>query len=415
MKMKQIFLVLILLNLHKVNGQEFDSSPQGTPINYAQQDVIYSKILNESRKVNIYLPDNFKKSSNLQTYPVLLLLEDEFFFMVAGVVKHLSSVERMPETIVVSILDMSYIPTVYTNGSTFWPSQQLSDENPDPFTRHLKEELFPYLQANYRANNFKMIMGLSSTSIYTLHTFVKEPELFNVHIAIAAGDILGMGYKEGEKFINLISTEVDSLPERKRYLYVTSADSDGTYPEIKENLYELDRILTPFRSDKFKFISKIFPNEGHYDVALPALLEALNLVFPHEEWSARYRDMVSESGNALNNIDQYFKRLSDKYCFAILPRAERWNSVNRLSWVGPYLIRQGRISEGIEIIERWVEYRPKSALALGELAAAHEAKGDLQKAMEIMTQAYNLSKELGQNSESYFDQMEKLRTRINKK
>src|SRR5690606_9845154 len=262
MKVKVIWITVILLLLQKkVAGQEPTPSLQNvsSPLSCAQQDAIHSKILGERRKFNIHLPESFYKASDEHTYPVLILLEDEFFYMVSGVVKHLSSVERMPETIVVSILDMSYMPTVYTNGSTFWPTEQLSDENPDPFTRHLKDELFPYLKANYRANNFRMIMGLSPTSIYAFHTFVKEPELFNAHIAIAAGDMLGMGYEEGERFIDLLSNEVKSFPHKKRYLYVTSSDSDGgsESPEIKENLEELNRVLTTYRSENFKFISKI--------------------------------------------------------------------------------------------------------------------------------------------------------------
>jgi predicted alpha/beta superfamily hydrolase len=417
MKISKFLITVILLFLQdKVAGQELRPSLENTsaPLNYAQQDIIHSEILGKKRKFNIHLPESFHKASNEHTYPVLILLEDEFFYMVSGVVKHLSSVERMPETIVVSILEMSYMPTVYTNGSTFWPMKQLSDENPDPFTKHLKEELFPYLKATYRANDFRMIMGLSSTSIYTFHTFVKEPDLFDAHIAIAAGDILGMGYKEGETLIDLVSDEVKNTPNKKRYLYVTSPDSDGGdgSPEIKENIEELNGILSTYRSEKFKFISRIFPNEGHYDVALPALLEALDLIFPKHDWSARYRDIVGTSGDAMKDIDTYYQELSAKYGFTILPRAERWNSVNRLSWIGPYLLRQGRIQEGIEIIERWTAYRPKSPSALEELAKAYETANELEKALSTITMAYDLLKDLGiQNSQHYL-QLEELKVKI---
>lgn len=417
MKASKLIGAIVLLFLQgKVAGQELSST--SIPLNYAQQDAFHSKVLGKERKFNIYLPESFHEASAEHTYPVLILLEDEFFHMVSGVVRHLSSVERMPETIVVSILEMSYMPTVYTNGSTFWPMKQLSDEDPDPFTKHLKEELFPYLKASYRANDFRMIMGLSPTSVYTFHTFVKEPGLFNVHIAIAAGDMLGMGYEEGERFIDLLSNEVQNTPDKKRYLYVTSPDSDaGSHsPEIKENIEELNRILGNYRSENFAFVSRVFPNEGHYDVALPALLEALDLIFPKDDWSARYRDMVSAPGNALENIDAYYQELSAKYGFAVLPRAERWNSVNRLSWIGPYLLRQGRTAEGIEILERRAAYRPKSTSALEELAQAYQAANELEKALATITRAYNLSKELGsQNSQHYLVQLEALKKEINGK
>ncbi|UGU14891.1 hypothetical protein LS482_14465 [Sinomicrobium kalidii] len=420
MKFKYIFLILILTHCLSLSGQEQNSLQQlraSIPLSYAQQDSIYSEILDESRKINIYLPESFHEASEEHQYPVLVLLEDEFFYMTSGVVKHLSSVERMPETIVVSILDMSYIPTVYTNGSTFWPAEKLSDENPGPFTKHLKEELFPYLESNYRANDFRMIIGLSWTSVYALHTFVKEPGLFDAHIAVAAGDILGMGYDAGERFIDLIAGEVKNHPGRKNYLYITSSDGDGggNSPEIGEHLVELDRILSPLESENFQYVSKLFPNEGHYDVALPALIEALGMIFPKEEWFARYRDMVNKPGNAIDNIDKYYERLSKKYGFRILPRAERWNSVNRLSWIGPYLIRQGRVAEGIEIIERWVELRPNSPLALNELAKAYENSNRIEKAIVTLSKAYELSCQLKlPGSEQYLNHLEKLKTNANK-
>lgn len=416
MKFSYLILGFISLNLTTALSQVSEQQ-QAISLRSTYRDSFYSDALNENREINIYLPESVHEASDDHTYPVLVLLEDEFFHMVSGVVKHLSSVERMPETIVVSILDMSYIPKVYTNGSTFWRTDVLSDENPDPFTKHLEAELFPFLKTKYRANDFRIIMGLSPTSLYTLHTFVKEPELFDAHIAIAAGDMLGMGYNPGERFIDLIADEVKNYSGRKRYLYVTSADSDGggESPEIAKNLVELDRILSPLKSEEFQYISRIFPDEGHYDVALPALIEALNLIFPKQEWSANYRNLVGEPGKAIDNIDKYYGKLSEKYGFKILPRAQRWNSVNRLSWIGPYLIRQNRVAEGIEIMERWVELRPKSPVALNELAKVYENSAQVEKAIKTLTRAYELSRRLQlPDSEQYLERLKKLRKDIDK-
>lgn len=74
--------------------------------------------------------------------------------MVGGVVKHLSSMERMPETIVVSLQDEVPVPKLFTNGSDFWPKDWVQlpfGENTDLMTRHLKEGLMPYLKSHFRA------------------------------------------------------------------------------------------------------------------------------------------------------------------------------------------------------------------------------------------------------------------------
>lgn len=410
MKSNHIFFVaLLLINtvaLAQRDSIQTELVEKRIPLTFAYQEIIHSKILNQDKKINICLPENFYEVSSQHTYPVLLLLENEFFQMVSGVVKHLSSVERMPETIVVSITDEPSTPTVYTNGSDFWPKdwKQIEGKNPDPFTKYLREELFPYLKNNYRANDFKMIMGLSGTSIYALHTFVKESDLFNAHIAIAAGDILGMGYNEGESYIDLIVDNLNRTPQRKGYLYVTSADSDGggNSPMIKANLEELENRLSTYRTENFHFISKIFPNEGHYDVALPALEEALAMVFPKEKWFAKYSEIIKLAGSAMKNLDDYYLRLSGEYGFKVLPRAERWNSINRLSWVGPFLLRQGNNEEAIEINQRWVRYCPKSTTALSELAKAYEANGELNKAISVLEKAQDMTSDINEEeSRSY--------------
>src|SRR5690606_1543441 len=177
------------------------------------------------------------------------------FLMVSGVVKHLSSVERIPEIIVVSLSGEVPVPELYTNGSDFWPKdwKQLPfGGDTDPFTAHLEQELLPYLKNNFRANDFNIIMGLSGTSMYTLHSFTKNSDLFDAHIAIASGDILGMGYNEGESFIDLIVNDFKNSKKRKAYLYVTSADSDNSLM-IKANLEELEKRLSPYRTNHFQF------------------------------------------------------------------------------------------------------------------------------------------------------------------
>jgi len=395
--MKYILLIAsVLYNITAINAQE--NIKKSKPVVFAQQEVIHSSILKEDKIINICLPENFHEVSKEHTYPVLLLLENEFFQMVSGVVKHMSSVERMPETIVVSLTDGAHVPKLYTNGSDNWPkdwTQLPFGGDPDPFTSYLEKELLPYLKEKYRANDFRMVMGLSTTSIYTLHAFAKEPDLFNVFIGIASGDILGMGYKDGESFGDLFVNEFQNnkLRYKNKYLYLTSSDSDDKKDshKIQHNLESLEKRLSPYRTTNFKFISKIFSNEGHYDVALPALYEALNMVFPKEKWSAKYRDIIIEPGSAMNNIDSYFKKISNEYGFNILPKAERWNSVNRLSWIGSNLLKQGKAKEAIDVLERWTVYRPKSITALSELAKAYKVNKEYKNAIEALEKAYKIS------------------------
>ncbi len=175
-----ILLLIVLLSLaagRSNNSNAIDPGAIGKDsLSYTKTLTIHSDILNEDRTLHIALPENYYLHSEEITYPIFLLLVDQFFQVTAGVIKHLSSVERIPEFILVSLPDGPRTPKVFTNGSNFWRGNQtLGRGNEDLFTQHLKEELFPYLKENYRANDFRIVMGTSYSSIYPLHSFTKEP------------------------------------------------------------------------------------------------------------------------------------------------------------------------------------------------------------------------------------------------
>src|SRR5690606_24292816 len=135
---------------------------------------------------------------------------------------------------------------------------------------------------------------------------------------------------------------------------------------------------------------------------------------PRDEWAVRYRDIVNRPSNAMRHIDDHSRGRSIEYGVRILPRAARGNSVNRLGWLGPYVRRQGRIAEGVEVIERWSAYRPKSTAALDELAKGYEAANELEKALAAKMRAYDLSIASGSpQAQQYLSELEALKLKIN--
>lgn len=389
---KLLWLCLISTTLFaQKNGGKESVLLQSEPLVYAEQQTLYSSVYDDQEQINIYLPESYHEASNHHKYPVIVTVEDEFFYVTTGVVKHLSSVNRMPEAIVVSIIGGPVVPEVYVNGSTNWPSNWKTvpfGGDADKFADYLEKDLFPYLEQNYRAANYRVVLGFSGTSIFTFHALIKRPELFQAHVAIAAGDILGMGYHEGESFIDSFEKSMQQNPNRKGNLYVISADSDLKDDAIiQENLDDLRKRLAPYAKKNLKLISKVYPNEGHYHVVLPALGEAMNLIFPIDKWFPSYREMIQKEGTAMSNIDAFYENLSKEYGFPILPRAERWNNVNCLRWIGQKLIKEERFEEAIEVLQRRVMYRPTSALAYQSLAQAYEANQQLTKAILTQKQA----------------------------
>lgn len=417
MKTNVLIGLSILWNLMSTTSIDAQPSSDLSHLSFGKQFNHYSKILDENRTVNIYLPEYYEVSSPDHTYPVILLNDehgDRFFLTTAGVVRHLSYVERMPEAIVVSFHDTSgHLPDVYNNG--MWGSQeQLTFEtNPAAYIRYLEEEFFPYLEKNFRANNYRIHVGVSGSAIFPLHTLVNAPELFDAHFILAAGDVIGMGYTAGGTFTDAITKMLGDNAGFRHQLYFGVADNDLAWQEeYPKNVQELKQRLAPFASDAFKYYIDIIPNEGHYDSYIKALLAGFEWVFPKQQWSPKYRDIVKQKGNALANIDAYYDSLSAAYGFTILPKANRWNNVNCLRYIGSRFLIEDRPKQALEVLKRWVDYRPHAPEAMMQLAKGYQANERINQAIATQEKAIELARqydiEVLQTHEDFLATLKKL-------
>ena len=377
---------------------------------------LQSAILGETVTMNIALPKDFAISSSARTYPVIFSNGshgEEFFAVLAGLVKHLSERERMPESIVVSLNDMGPIPEIHSNG--MWPREKLGPwGDADAGLRHLAEELFPLLEKRYRANDYRVLIGVSGSTLFPIHTFLAGPDLFRSHVLVAAGDTIGMGYQAGETFIDAFEGAFAADPDRKALLYLGTSASDLTKrDDYRANLAELERRLGRFIGLNVQV--DIFERTDHYTVFIESVLAAFDQNFPFEQWTARYRDIVAQPGDALANIDRYYEELSERYGFTILPRADRWNNVNSLRFMTRHLIAEDRAAEALSVARRRLEYQPTVAGTHAGLADAYEANGLLPDAVKAQSEALRLAREAGLPLERLEKRLSELKEKLQAK
>ncbi|MEM1181292.1 MAG: alpha/beta hydrolase-fold protein [Acidobacteriota bacterium] len=353
----------------------------------------HSSILGETVSMNLYLPESFHDSSSEHTYPVIFANGshgEEFFHLLAGLTRHLGHRERMPESIVVSLNDMGPIPRIFTHG--MWSVNELGpDGDPAKGVRHLREEVIPWLEREYRANHYRILIGVSGSTLFPIHTLTAAPGLFESYILVAAADTLGMGESEDSTFIDSLAGAFGKSPERRVRLYVGVAESDvAKRADYRANLEALKQRLVGL--DGLTLGVDIFPRSDHYEVFIDAVRAGLDQNFPFERWSSRYRELVAQPGDALANIDRYYRTLSRDYGFAVLPRADRWNSVNCLRFMTRHLIREGRPAEALAVARRRVRYQPERVGSHTGLADALEAVGDVAAAVAAQEQALRLAR-----------------------
>ncbi|MDK7674505.1 alpha/beta hydrolase-fold protein [Weeksella virosa] len=145
-------------------------------LSIAKIQKINSKILNTEREIWVNLPESYS-NNKLQkvSYPVIYVLDGESnFTFLTGVVSKFQSgfYPEMPESIIIGITNK--------NGDRTKDFTHVNDVN---FLNFIQTELFPFMQKNYRVNDFRLLIGHSLGGYFALKTLYNHPKTFNGFVA----------------------------------------------------------------------------------------------------------------------------------------------------------------------------------------------------------------------------------------
>jgi predicted alpha/beta superfamily hydrolase len=147
--------------------------------------IIASKILGESRVINIWMPQNYKTSSD--SYPVLYMPDGgikEDFPHIANTLSKLIDENKIPPHILVGIENTERRHDLA--GPTTIKYDLEFIKNPDGannFRKFIKEELFVEINTKYKTTNKKAIIGESLAGLFAVETFLLDSEMFDTYIA----------------------------------------------------------------------------------------------------------------------------------------------------------------------------------------------------------------------------------------
>ena len=146
---------------------------------------IDSKILGETRIINIWTPPNYTKSTD--SLPVLYMPDGglkEDFPHIANTLSELILAKKIPPTILVGI------ENTQRRRDLTGPTEVAKDKEIAPivggsgnFRNFIKTELIPEIIQKYRTTSEKGIIGESLAGLFVTETFLKYPDLFDYYIA----------------------------------------------------------------------------------------------------------------------------------------------------------------------------------------------------------------------------------------
>ena len=308
--MKTIFISSVLLLLSFcVNAQNNES------ITIGKKEVIYSKVLNENRKIWIYTPNITSQNvSPDKRYPVLYLLDgDAHFFSTVGIIQQLSQANGngvLPEMIVVAIENTNRFRDLV-------PSDDLNKTN--PFIDFLSSELIPYIDKNYNTAPYKLLVGHSLGGLTAIDILTKFPELFNAYIAIDPS----MWY-DNEKFLKNTIAQFPKQNMTNKRLFIGTANTmprGMTISQLKkDNSIETQHIRSIFSFNEFLkqntngllYAQKYYETERHNTIPLISEYDGLRFIFDYYHLDATEKDFVDSTALIASKLKMHYANISKK-------------------------------------------------------------------------------------------------------
>jgi predicted alpha/beta superfamily hydrolase len=272
------FATVLFLGLAPLLGSGDQHRPatqaaeKASPLVLGETFTIDSRILKETRRVNVYLPPGYAESRDLKV-PVLYMPDGgmaEDFPHVAGLVQVSVGNGTMRPFLLVGIenterrRDMTG-PTKNEEDKKIAPHVGGSEA----FRRFLRDELMPEVKRRYRTTDEKAIVGESLAGLFVVETFLLEPDLFDTYIAFDPSL-----WWNNEALVQSAAERLRSRPGLEKTLYFASSDEKG----IVKDTERLAEILSKNASPHLHWHYERMPEEKHSTIYHPAALKAFRAV-----------------------------------------------------------------------------------------------------------------------------------------
>lgn len=258
------------------------SSSHGKPFILGVIDEIQSDILQESRILNIYLPEGFDYQDTT-TYPVIYLLDgsaDEDFIHVVGLVQFNTFpwINRIPKSIVVGVANTDRrrdftFPSTIENEKNRFPTTGHSDR----FIAFIEKELQPFIAQKYKAGSSQTIIGQSLGGLLATEILLNHPHLFNNYILISPS----LWWDDGS-ILRQSSEILEETFTQETSIYI-AVGKEGLAPSVSPHVMEVDvnLLADKLMRSKSKNVHTYFdylPLEDHATICHQAVSNAFRIL-----------------------------------------------------------------------------------------------------------------------------------------
>jgi len=238
-----------------------------------------SEIFDETRQIYVSLPDGYSNSE--KTYPVLYVLPYQKSIFQTDI-QDLRSLQKeddsIPEMIIIGLGDTNGMADLTPSNTSNYGA---TSGGADKFLRYIKEEVFPYIDNNYRTKNCRIVKGHSIEGLLFLFALLSQPDMFAAY-ALSSPYLI---YDGGEKFIlNSMVSYLDKRPPLKNHLYITVGDE----PKLISNIQSFLNTLEAKSPEGLEVKFEIKREHSHKTIKTIILAEGLKSIYTN--WKSACAD-----------------------------------------------------------------------------------------------------------------------------
>ena len=275
---------IIVLVIFFGSAEVIAQSSASKPFVLGTMEHIDSKVLGETRILNIYTPPGYSPDSS-STYPVIYLLDgsaDEDYIHIVGLTQFLTMIDTMPPCIVVGVgnvnrrRDFTYaIPDsdVVSSLSSIQADKKYFPVSggSSKFISFIEKELQPFIEKKYKTSNSKTIIGQSLGGLLATEILIRKPELFDRYLIVSPSL-----WWDHEGLLSQAKTSQQKRANLALRVFI-AVGSEGDMMEHDANrLADILRtsVLAPSSIDFLHM-----PNENHLTILHNAAYQGLEFLF----------------------------------------------------------------------------------------------------------------------------------------
>lgn len=389
----KLFLAIALL-LFTINC----FSQSNNSVTIGKIDTVRSEILNETRRIWIYVPASANnKMYTKQVYPVLYLLDaPAHFHSVTGMVQQLSFVSGntvIPEMIVVGIQNTDRtrdLTPTHNTSSAFGQSPEMlkNSGGADNFLNFIEKELIPYIDTTYPVAPYKMLVGHSFGGLFTMHTLLNKPGLFNSYVAIDPSlwwDDQALAKKA------ITALKQNTFPAKQFYFAIANVlNTKNDINKIEKDTTETSiGIRTAFQFaktlDKYKKADqpwhwKYYTEDSHGSVPLIAQYDAFRTFFKGHQLTFP----IDPKDIHVDLFKNHYQKVSALMGYKVHPPEMKINLM------GYRLMELGMLEKAYHFFKLNIENYPESFVVYDSIGDYYVANGEKEKAIEHYKKALSL-------------------------